>query len=237
MSGKTISIVLPVYRQADHVEGTITPYMNALDKLDHPYELLLSVNGSGDKSLEVCRSLAANSPELRVIYTETPGWGRAVRRGLMASDGDLICYTNCARTTAEDLAHFIEYAIHNPGEVIKANRKVRESFRRRLGSLLYNLECRTLFDLPFWDVNGTPKVFPREFDRLLQLTRDDDLIDAEFCAICRMANYPLIEIPIFSTRRHGGRSTTSMSSAIKMYMGVLELKQSFRYRAPSSNVE
>ena len=44
---------------------------------------------------------------------------------------------------------------------MKANRKIRDNWRRRLGSLLYNLECRALFDLANWDINGTPKVFPR----------------------------------------------------------------------------
>ena len=51
--------------------------------------------------------------------------------------------------------------------VIKASRKIRENWKRRLGSLLYNLECRALFDLPYWDINGTPKVFGRHFIPLI----------------------------------------------------------------------
>jgi hypothetical protein len=107
------------------------------------------------------------------------------------------------------------YAIVHPTVVLKANRKIRESWQRRFGSLLYNLECRALFDLSNWDVNGTPKIFPRTFTKLLHLTRDDDLIDAEFDAICRREGYPMIEVPIFSTRRHGGRSTTGYRSALQ----------------------
>ena len=64
--------------------------------------------------------------------------------------------------------------------MLKANRTIRDSFQRRVGSLLFNLECRALFDLPTMDVNGTPKVFPRAFAKLLELARDDDLIDVEF---------------------------------------------------------
>jgi hypothetical protein len=112
--------------------------------------------------------------------------------------------------------------------VIKANRKMRESFRRRLGSLLYNLECRAFFDLPTWDVNGTPKVFPRSFDKLLQLTCDNDLIDAEFNAICRREEYPVLEVPILVTKRHGGKSTTNYLSAVKLYWGAYELWRSMR---------
>ncbi len=115
------------------------------------------------------------------------------------------------------------YGVVNPGVVVKANRKIRENWRRRMGSLLYNLECRALFDLSYWDINGTPKVFPRQFDKLLALTRDDDLIDAEFNVVCRREGYPMLEVPIFASRRHGGTATTNYRSAVKMYWGAYQL--------------
>ena len=51
------------------------------------------------------------------------------------------------------------------------------------------------------DVNGTPKVFPRKFARLLDLDREDDLIDAEFVMRCRTEGYPVVDVPVLSTRR------------------------------------
>ena len=94
--------------------------------------------------------------------------------------------------------------------------------------MLYNLECRALFDLSYWDINGTPKVFPRSFDKLLSLTRDDDLIDAEFNIICRREGYQVLEVPIFSCLRHGGKSVTNYRSAIKMYWGAIRLWRNIR---------
>jgi len=72
-------------------------------------------------------------------------------------------------------------------------------------------------------VNGTPKVFPRSCERLLHLTRDDDLIDAEFGRICRREGYPMLEVPIFSSRRHGGKSTTTARTVLKLYWGAYQL--------------
>jgi hypothetical protein len=76
-----------------------------------------------------------------------------------------------------------------------------------------------------WDVNGTPKVFPRSFDKLMRLRRDDDLIDAEFNATCAREGYPVVEVPILATERQGGKSTTNYGSAVKMYAGALRLKR------------
>ena len=197
MNYTLISVILPIYNQADHIRELVEEFEAALNRIPTPHEILLVVNGSRDNSLEVCQQLAEKSPAIRVIHEAKGGWGLAVQRGIKEAQGDLLCYTNSARTSAGDMVLFLLYAIAFPGVIVKANRKVRESFRRRLGSLLYNLECRALFDLSYWDINGTPKVFPRQFERLLGLSEESDLIDAEFNVVCRRYNYPMVEVPIF----------------------------------------
>ena len=207
-------------------------YADALTRVPLAHEIVLVPNGSRDASEKRCNELAATSPTVRCVPLERGGWGRAVRHGLAAASGDLLCYTNSARTTVRDLTLTILYASTFPGTVVKANRKIREHWTRRLGSLLYNLECRALFDLSCWDINGTPKVFPRSCARLLALRRDDDLIDAEFVLVCRRAGYPLLEVPIFSSRRFGGRSTTTPRSAVRMYWGAYRLWREQRIARP-----
>jgi glycosyltransferase involved in cell wall biosynthesis len=215
--------VLPFRNQADHVEATVTAYAEALARTGITHELILVVNACTDPTPEVCRSLAARLAGVRVLESERGGWGLAVRLGLAAATGDTLCYTNSARTSPQDLVLMLLVAQANPGTVVKANRRVRESWRRRLGSLLYNLQCRMLFDLPYWDINGTPKVFPRRFSRLTELARDDDLIDLEFHCICRAEGYPVLEVPVLSTRRHGGSSTTGYRTAVRLYLGALAM--------------
>jgi glycosyltransferase involved in cell wall biosynthesis len=224
-----ISIVLPVHNQEDHIREIVADYKRALVKVPARYELILVTNACRDRSPEVCSELQDES--VKHFDIKEGGWGRSVRLGLAKAQGDLLCYTNSARTSAEILTLILLYAIAYPKVVVKANRKIRESLRRRLGSLLYNLECRALFDLPTWDINGTPKVFPRSFEKLMDLERDDDLIDAEFNAICRREDYPVIEVPVLSTKRHGGKSTTNLRSAVKMYWGAYELWQKMRQQA------
>jgi len=221
------SIVLPVYNQADHIRSVLDEYVAQLDRWHIKYELLPVINGPRrDNSLEICRE--HQHPSVRTLCLDHGGWGRAVRFGLSEARGDLLCYTNSARTTGKDLLLMLTYgAIHN-GCVIKANRKIRESKRRRLGSLLYNLECRALFDLPYWDVNGTPKVFYRSMAPLLQLRRDDDLIDLEFNVICSRERYEVLEIPIFSSSRRSGKSTTGLVSAFRMYRGAFEFRDQLK---------
>ena len=226
LKSTSASVVLPVYNQADSIEEALEDYVTEVKRLEFPCEFLTVVNGPRrDRSLEICQAVAARHPCVRPLWIDQGGWGRAVRHGLAQATGDLLCYTNSARTSGKDLLLLLLYGAAHSDSVIKANRKIRDSYRRRLGSLLYNLECRALFDLPYWDINGTPKVFSRESSKLLELTRDDDLIDLEFNVICRTEGYPVIEAPIFSTRRRAGHSTTNWRSALRMYWGAYEMSR------------
>ena len=217
------SIVLPVHNQGDHLEGLVRGYLGVLTKLPIPYELVLVPNACRDHSVEVCRGLAAEHDNVRVLELGGGGWGLAVRTGLREAQGDLLCYTNSARTSPELLTLSLIYAVAYPNIMVKANRRIRDSLVRRLGSLLYNMECRVLFDLPTWDINGTPKVFPRKFEKLLSPEREDDLIDAELTVICQREGYPIIEFPAQATLRHTGESTTGFASALRMYWGAYRL--------------
>ena len=231
MSDRLFSIVLPVYNQSDHIGEIVESYEAAMARVPIPHEFILVVNNSRDESLVVCQELAEEYDHIKVVHSEKGGWGLAVNLGLKHCGGDIVCYTNSARTSPEDLVLILLYAVANPNTVVKANRYVRENFKRRVGSLLYNVEVRALFDLPYWDVNGTPKAFPREFDKLLKLECQNDLIDAEFNVVCREEGYPMLEVPILRAERHSGISTTTMRSAFKLYWGVYQLWRERRQRS------
>jgi len=232
MTVSLVSIVLPVHDQGDHVADAVREYEESLARLPVPHEIVLVVNGSTDSSLLVCRDLERTNPAVKVLESVEGGWGRAVLLGLEAARGDLLCYTNLARTRAEDLTLLVLYGLMHPDVVVKANRKIRDSLYRRFGSLLYNLECRALFDLSYWDINGTPKVFSRSLGRLLELSRKDDLVDLEFHIVCRREGYRVLEVPIFSNVRHGGRSTTNHRSALGLYWGALSMWRGLTREAP-----
>ncbi len=216
-----VSIVLPVHNQSDHIEKVVNSYLEGLKVLQVPYEFILVANACSDSSIEICSRLAQEYGNICLITSETKGWGNAVRMGLVKAQGDLLCYTNSARTSPNDLISIICHALAHPNVAVKATRKVRANSKRRLGSSLYNLECRLLFCLKVQDINGTPKLFPRQFDQLHSLAENGDLIDLEFCVICARSQYPVQEIPIYSFERSGGMSTTNYRSALKMYLCAL----------------
>jgi glycosyltransferase involved in cell wall biosynthesis len=218
------SLILPIHNQADHIGRVIGGFLADFTKLERPCELVLVPNGCRDASVEICGEWAARHPEsVRLVALERGSWGIAINAGIEAARGEIIGYTNSARTRPETATLMLAYAIAYPETALKATRRIRESALRRAGSVLYNFECRRLFDLATWDIDGTPKFFPRKFHHLMQLDSDGELYDLEWMRACRYAGYPLVEIPIYPTERFGGRSTTNLRSAARMLWGAYRL--------------
>ena len=223
------SIILPVYNQEKHLESLFLNYTVALDQLDKSFELIIVVNGSSDKSYSKALELAESYKMINVFNIDKGGWGRAVKYGISKAKGECICYTNSARTNVSDLINMLKYASIDNEFVIKASRIIRESFMRKFGSMIFNLEYRLLFHLPIFDVNGTPKIFHRNhIEKIDNIFSENDLIDAEIIARCFHNNIKIIEYPVFITKRFEGKSTTNYSSALKMYWGLIKLKFKLR---------
>ncbi len=218
-----ISIVLPVQDQAGHIGRILESYLSALEEVGE-FELIPVLNASTDASEAIIRALAERDPRVRPQATPERGWGRAVRLGLAAARGEVLCYTNSARTHADDLALMIRRHCDEPSAVVKATRVVRENLPRRLGSASYNLECRLLFGLTVCDVNGTPKVFRRELLDRFGLADNGDCLDLELLAKCRRHGVPVVEVPITATQRHGGVSSTKIRTALGLWTGALKLR-------------
>jgi hypothetical protein len=75
------------------------------------------------------------------------------------------------------------------------------------------------------DVNATPKVFPARIIKSMNILSDNDLIDAEILARCFKQKIPIIEVPIYFNERISGRSSTNISSALRMYWGLFKLRK------------
>jgi len=87
MTLQRLSIILPVYNQADHISRIVEEYQAALENMPASYELLLVVNGSRDQSLQACQALAQRMPTVRALHSVAGGWGLAVRLGLREATG------------------------------------------------------------------------------------------------------------------------------------------------------
>jgi len=60
------SIVFPVMNQQDHIERVISEYHKILTQNKYRFELIPVVNGTHDKSYQICKSVAEKLPKQKI---------------------------------------------------------------------------------------------------------------------------------------------------------------------------
>jgi hypothetical protein len=224
-----ISVVLPVAGEQSALARALASYCEQLRKLGRSWEIVLVPDAAagGGAGAGYADALALD-PAIRMIAAAR-GWGAAVRAGIDACGGEVICYSNWRRTPAQGLAEMLELSLRSPDVALRANRRTRDTRVQRIGSLMFNLECRFVLQVPAWDINGTPKVFPRRFTRLLELREDGGLIDAEFALVCERSGYPVVEVPVDAQLLEGAGPGDHQRpvAALSMYAGVHRLRASY----------
>jgi glycosyltransferase involved in cell wall biosynthesis len=91
MVNPRLSIVIPLFNEAENLEPLAVELAAALEGLAYPYEVLLVDDGSTDHSPAVLRRLAAADPRLRILrQAENRGQSAAFAAGFRLARGELI---------------------------------------------------------------------------------------------------------------------------------------------------
>ncbi len=96
----TLSIVVPAYNESARIGLTIDAMRAFVASYDASCELIVVDDGSRDDTAARAASLLAGLPGARVIsYRPNRGKGFAVRRGVAASTGDYVLFTDADLST------------------------------------------------------------------------------------------------------------------------------------------
>jgi glycosyltransferase involved in cell wall biosynthesis len=86
-----LSIVIPMFNEAENVENTISKVEQSLITFKGNYEIIAVNDGSTDNTLEILQKLANTNQNLKVIsYTKNIGRGMALRKGFKESQGEFV---------------------------------------------------------------------------------------------------------------------------------------------------
>jgi polyisoprenyl-phosphate glycosyltransferase len=94
-----VSIILPVYNEAEHLEQEVARVRAAMDASSYSYEIIVVDDGSSDNSAEI----AARIPNIRFIhFLQNRGSGSARKAGTSAARGRVTVWTDVDMTYPND---------------------------------------------------------------------------------------------------------------------------------------
>lgn len=230
-----LSLVMPCYDEEAIVGQTIRRLLQAFERAEIPIEIVAVDNGSSDRTLTILETLAERHPEIvvcRVLVNE--GYGNGVLRGLPLCRAPWVGIIPAdGQVDAEDTVRLFEDAVAT-GEVVlaKARRRFRmDGLQRKFVSIGYNVFFRILWPgIASLDINGLPKIMPREVMQRLSLTSRQWLLDPEIMVRAHLLGVRVLEYNVFARMRGSGLSHVRASTVWEFVRGVLRLRFSRELR-------
>ena len=148
-AGKTISFVIPVYRNERAVTLTYQKIKGVLasDLASYDYEFLFVDDGSDDGSLDELLLLRKSDPRLRIIsFTRNFGQMAAILAGLKGATGDLVLHLSADQQDPVELIPRMVRDYEGGSELVIGHRAEREDkWTSRLTSRLFYSIIRLSF--------------------------------------------------------------------------------------------
>jgi glycosyltransferase involved in cell wall biosynthesis len=212
-----LSLVMPCYDEEEVVGATVAELFAAFERSGKRLELVAVDNGSRDRTGEILAELARRHPRLVVVRVDVNrGYGNGLLAGLPLATAPWVGIL-CAdgQVAAEDVAALFEKAARSQvPRLYKVRRRFRrDGLRRKIVSVAYNLTMAVLFPrLGSIDVNGNPKILPREWLERMRLESKDWFLDAEILIRARSLGLPVVESDVVGHARGGGASNVRLST-------------------------
>lgn len=224
-----LSLIMPCYNEEEVVEETIVEMLDAFKQRGHKLELIAVDNGSQDRTGEILKKLASLHPS--VVHTRVEvnqGYGHGVLSGLALCTAPWVGLT-CAdgQVDPHDTAKLFEIGIRaKTPKLIKVRRRFRmDGFKRRITSIVYNGVVFSMFGgLGSIDINGNPKILPREYIERMNLKSRDWFLDAEIMIKAKRLRLPVIELNVLAQMREGGNSNVSASTCWEFIVNLLRYR-------------
>lgn len=138
------SLVIPAYREEKRLPASIRDIRSFFAKFEVPFEVLVVVEKSPDRTIELGRAAVGNDPKIKVLDNQVQrGKGYAVKSGMLRARGEVVFFMDADLSTplSEVLNFLAHFQAHPETDIVIGNRahakslivKKQSWLRRNLG--------------------------------------------------------------------------------------------------------
>ena len=231
MTDRLLSLVIPAYNEEMRLPASLARISEAMELRGEPYEVLVVVNGSTDRTEDVVRDAAERDSNVKLLVTKTAGKGGAVKLGISEAKGDRIVFADADLSTPIEEVAALADRLDDRHQVVIASRegsgarRVGEPYIRHLMGRVFNLLVRTLAVPGIQDTQCGFKAFTRSCARDV-FGRQQILgfgFDVEVLFLARKLGYGIKEVPVTWTYAASSR-VDPLRDTIRMFRDVLVVR-------------
>lgn len=214
----SVSLVIPMYNEAENIGHAIDVAIDALEKYAPDYEIVIVDDASTDESPRIVAAAAETNPRIRMLrHEQNRKLGGSLKTGFAAATKELVLYMDADLPFDPDVIGRAMRAMHVTGaDVIAGYRLDRtiEGLRRTIYSYCYNALIGVLFGWPHRDINFSFKLMKREVLQAIELKSEGSLIDAELIVKAKNRGFAIQQMGLDYFPRIRGTSHLSSPSVI-----------------------
>ena len=210
-----LSIVIPMFDEAENVEATIGQVEQALASFQGTYEIIAVNDGSFDNTLEILERVASQNEKVRVVsFLKNFGRGMALRTGFKESKGEIVVSIDADLSydpyyimdfvktlRADQNIDFVLASPYMPGGGVK-NVPLLRLWISKLGNKILRLAMPNRI----YTSTGIFRAYRRKVLESLELESDGKEIHLEILSKAIALGFRVKEIPVVLTNRKKGRS-------------------------------
>ncbi|TSC88580.1 MAG: Glycosyl transferase family protein [Microgenomates group bacterium Gr01-1014_7] len=160
-----LSIVIPAYNEAKNLKrGVLEEVKDFLKGMALEYEVIIVDDGSIDETKEVIEEYVKKNPKFNLIQVPHGGKANAVMTGMLASNGEIILFTDMDQATPiNQLEKFIP-KFEEGFDIVIGSRQGRKGapLARKLAAWGFSVLRNIILDLPFTDTQCGFKAFNKK---------------------------------------------------------------------------
>lgn len=212
-----LSVIIPAFNESANLYTLLKELNNALSSLNSEFEMIVVDNASKDNTQDVLEKVKKEFPTLRVAFEGKKGFGNALLKGFGIARGDVLGYIH-ADNQMDTLAVLKMYQriVDNDLAFCKATRLNRnDGIVRLIISKTYNLLFRQIFSIRMKDINGSPKLFTKDFFEEARIKSQDWFIDPEIVLRAHEMRVKMSEYEILTRPRMHGYSQVGFETVFE----------------------
>jgi glycosyltransferase involved in cell wall biosynthesis len=197
-----VSIVIPVYNEEGILASSIAELREKLAALPFSYEILVSENGSRDRTVALAEEIAATAPEVKVHSLGEPNYGKALRQGILRARGKFVICDEIDLCDVDFYRRALALLESGDAEMVVGSKVMsganddRPMFRH-VATLVLNGMLRVAVGFRGTDTHGL-KAFRRDAltGTAERCVVDKDLFASEFVVRAGREGKKVVEIPL-----------------------------------------
>ena len=232
MTALALTVVMPAFNEAEILESSVRAVVDGLRRRGDAFELIVVENGSTDATAAIADALAAAEPEVRVEHRRDADYGRALRAGLLAAQGEAVVNFDTDFFDLEFLAAAMARVLEPDGPAIVVGSKRGEGASderaalRKLATAVFSTVLRVGFGLHVSDTHGIKAMRRSAVEPFARAcSSGQDLFDTELILRVERAGLGTAEIPVGVTELRPAR-TSIMKRVPRTLLGLVKLRVS-----------